>query len=86
MDVLAKLVFEGYQIGTGYTGCIDDARANVENWEKLKSELIESQRSEIRLQGKIIELQSEQLKSVSTVVDTAIEKGMKSYSSVLQIQ
>ena len=55
VDVLAKLVFGGYQIGTGYTGCIDDARANVENWEKLKSELIESQRSEIRLQGKIIE-------------------------------
>ena len=29
VDVLAKLVFEGYQIGTGYTGCIDDARSNA---------------------------------------------------------
>ena len=80
VDVLAGLLLEGCQVGSSYIDFVDDARTKVEN---LKLELIESQRSEIKLQKNLIELQSEQLKSVSTAVDTAIENGMKSYSNVL---
>ena len=65
---------------TIYIGFIDDARTQVEN---LKSELIESHRSQIKLQQNLLEVQSEQIKSVSTVIDTAIENGMKSYSQVV---
>jgi hypothetical protein len=47
----------------------DDARTQLEN---LKSDLIESQRSEIKPQKNLLEVQAEQPKSVSTVVDTAL--------------
>ena len=79
-DILAKLLFEGYRSASSYIGFIDDARTQVEN---LKSELIESHRSQIKLQQNLLEVQSEQIKSVSTVIDTAIENGMKSYSQVV---
>jgi len=79
-EVLAKLLFEGHRDTSSYIGVVENARIQVEN---LKSELIEAQRSVVKLQQKLIEAQSEQLKSMSTVVDTAVEKGIQSYSQAV---
>ena len=86
-DILAKMLFEGYQTVYSHRNTFESARVGV---EKLKSELIAAQRSVVRLQQqlldfqeKLIETQTEQLQEMSCVVDTAVDKGIKSYSQAI---
>ena len=58
--------------------------------KKLKSELIAAQRSVMKLQQqllasqeKLLNTQTAQLQEMSTVVDTAVDKGIRSYSQAL---
>ena len=86
-DTLAKILFEGYQMVYSHRDKFESSRVCV---EKLKSELIAAQRSVVKLQQqlldfqeKLLKTQTEQLQGMSTVVDTAVDKGMRSYSQVL---
>ena len=86
-DSLAKILFEGYQMVYSHREKFESSRVCV---EKLKSELIAAQRSVVRLQQqlldfqeKLLETQKEQLQGMTTVVDTAVDKGIRSYSQVL---
>ena len=82
-DILAKILLEGYQTVYSHWDTFELSRVGV---EKLKSELITAQRSVVRLQQqlldfqeKLLKTQTEQLQGMSTVVDTAVDKGMRSY-------
>ena len=77
VDVLAKFLFDGCNIGKQCSDAAQDAKNKA---EFLKSEIIESQRKQIKLQDMLIQTQSVQL---TQDVEKAIEKGMKSYSNVL---
>ena len=86
-DSLAKILFVGYQMVYSHREKFESSRVCV---EKLKSELIAAQRSVVRLQQqlldfqeKLLETQKEQLQGMTTVVDTAVDKGIRSYSQVL---
>ena len=86
-DTLAKILFEGYQMVYSHRNTCESSRVGV---EKLKSELIAAQRSVVKLQQqllasqeKLLENQTTQLEEMSNVVDTAVDKGMRSYSQVL---
>ena len=86
-DTLAKILFEGYQMVYSHRNTFESSRVGV---EKLKSELIAAQRSVVKLQQqllatqeKLLETQAEQLKKMTTVVDTAVDKGIRSYSQVV---
>ena len=86
-DTLAKILFEGYQMVYSHRNTFESSRVGV---EKLKSELIAAQRSVVRLQQqllvtqeKLLETQTEQLHKMTSVVDTAVDKGIRSYSQVV---
>ena len=86
-DILAKILLEGYQTVYSHRDTFESSRVGV---EKLKSELIAAQRSIVGLQqqlldfqGKLLKTQTEQLQGMSTVVDTAVDKGIRSYSQAL---
>ena len=86
-DILAKILLEGYQTVYSHRDTFESTRVGV---EKLKSELIAAQRSIVRLQQqlldfqeKLLKTQTEQLQGMTTVVDTAVDKGMRSYSQAL---
>ena len=86
-DILAKILFEGYQTVYSHRDTFELSRVGV---EKLKSELIAAQRSVVRLQQqlldfqeKLLNTQTEQLQGMSTVVDTAVDKGFRSHSQAL---
>ena len=86
-EILAKILLEGYQTVYSHRDTFESSRVGV---EKLKSELIAAQRSVVRLQQqlldfqeKLLKTQTEQLQSMSTVVDTAVDKGIRSYSQAL---
>ena len=86
-DILAKILFEGYQTVYSHRDTIESSRVCV---EKLKSELITTQRSVVKLQQqlldaqeKLLETKTVQLEGMSSVVDSAVDKGMRSYSQVL---
>ncbi len=51
--------------------------------ENLKFELIESQRSVVKLQQNLLDAKSDQTNSMCTVVDTAVQKGIQTYSQVV---
>ena len=84
---LAKILFEGYQMVYSHRNTFESSRVGVEN---LKSELIAAQRSVVKLQQqllasqeKLLETQAEKLQEMTTVVDTAVDKGIRSYSQVV---
>ena len=86
-EILAKILLEGYQTAYSHRDTFESTRVGV---ERLKSELIAAQRSVVRLQQqlldfqeKLLQTQTEQLQGMSTVVDTAVDKGIRSYSQVL---
>ena len=86
-DTLAKILFEGYQMVYSHRNTFESSRVGVEN---LKSELIAAQRSVMKLQQqllasqeKLLETQAEKLQEMTTVVDTAVDKGIRSYSQVV---
>ena len=86
-DILAKILLEGYQTVYSHRDTFESTRVSV---EKLKSDLIAAQRSVVRLQEqlldfqeKLLETQTEQLEEMSKVVDTAVDKGIRSYSQAL---
>ena len=86
-DILAKILFEGYQTVYSHCDTFESSRVCV---EKLKSELITAQRSVVKLQQqlldaqeKLLETKTVQLEGMSSVVDSAVDKGMRSYSQVL---
>ena len=76
-DTMAKCLFTAYKTVDAYEESFKSARCHAEN---LKTDLIEAQRSVVKLQQNLLDVKSEQLKSLSTVVDTAVEKGIQSYS------
>ena len=86
-DILAKVLFEGYQTVYSHRDTFESSRVCV---EKLKSELITAQRSVVKLQQqlldaqeKLLETKTVQLEGMSSVVDSAVDRGMRSYSQVL---
>ena len=87
-DILAKILLEGYQTVYSHRDTFELSRVGV---EKLKSELIAAQRLVVGLQQQLLDFQeknllktqTEQLQGMTTVVDTAVDKGMRSYSQVL---
>ena len=80
-DILAKILFEGYQTVYSHRNTFESARVGV---EKLKSELIEAQQQQLLdFQEKLIETQTEQIQEMSCVVDTAVDKGIRSYSQAI---
>ena len=79
-ETLAKLLLKGYAVASSYQEEFENARRQVEN---MKSELIESQRKVVKLQRDQLDIQAEQLKSMSTVVDNAVEKGIRTYSQAV---
>ncbi len=76
-DTMAKCLLTAYRTVDAYQESFKNARYQVEN---LKTDVIESQRSVVNLQQSLLDAKSEQLKSMSTVVDIAVEKGIQSYS------
>ena len=81
------IVIEGYQTVYSHRDTFELSRVGV---EELKSELIAAQRSVVRLQQqlldfqeKLLNTQTEQLQGMSTVVDTAVDKGIRSYNQAL---
>ena len=79
-ETLAKILFEGYQTVYSHRHTFESTRVCV---EKLKSELIAAQRSVVKLQQQILEAQAKQLKQVTTVVNSAVDKGIRSYSQIV---
>ena len=86
-DIRAQILFEGYQTVYSHHDTFESSRVCV---EKLKSELITAQRSVVKLQQqlldaqeKLLETKTVQLEGMSSVVDSAVDKGMRSYSQVL---
>ena len=83
-EVLSKCLYTAYQLIDSYMGSFPKVRNDV---EELKSCLIRSQNSVIKLQGELLEVKSEQLESVQTVMKTAVQDTvqteMKSYSQAV---
>ncbi|KAL5250908.1 hypothetical protein ACHWQZ_G016595 [Mnemiopsis leidyi] len=85
--MLAKILFEGYQTVYSHRDKFESSRVAM---EKIKSELIVAQRSVVKLQQqlldsqeKLLETHAGQLEEMSSVVDSAVDKGIRSYSQVL---
>ena len=51
--------------------------------KKIKSELIVAQRSVVKLQQQILYARAKQLNTMSTVVDTAVDWGVRSCSQIV---
>ena len=79
-ETLAAFLLDGYQTVQSNTAKYEAARLGL---EKIKSELIVAQRSVVKLQQQLLEEQAKQLNEMSTVVDTAVDRGIQSYSQVV---
>jgi len=79
-ETLVKCLLEGYQTVYSYSDKFESSRTFV---EQMKSELIAAQRSVVKLQQQILDAQAKQLNEVSTVVDTAVDRGIRSYSEIV---
>ncbi len=79
-DTMAKCLLSASKTVQAYQESFKRARGQVEN---LKSELIESQRSVVKLQQNLLDIKSDQIKSMCNVVDTAVQKGIQSYSQIV---
>ena len=79
-ETLVKCLLGGYQIVSSNSEKFESSRDCV---EQLKSELIAAQRSVVKLQQQLLDVQAEQLNTMSTVVDTAVDRGIQSYSQIV---
>ena len=79
-ETLVKCLLEGYQTVHTYSVKFEDARTCM---EKIKSEMIAAQRSVVKLQQQMLEAQANHLKTMSSVVDTAVNIGIRSYSQIV---
>ena len=79
-ETLVKCLLEGYQTVFSHKNKFESSKACL---EQLKSELIAAQRSVVKLQQQIIDTQAEQMNTMSNVVDTAVDRGIKSYSEIV---
>ena len=76
-ETLIMCLLEGYQTVFSHKNKFESAKGCL---EQLKLELIAAQRSVVKLQQQIIDTQEEQMNMMSTVVDTAVDKVIQSYS------
>ena len=76
-ETLIMCLLEGYQTVFSHKNKFESSKACL---EQLKLELIAAQRSVVKLQQQIIDTQEEQMNMMSTVVDTAVDKVIQSYS------
>ena len=79
-ETLVKYLLEGYQTVYSHSDKFESSRTCV---EQMKSELIAGQRSVVKLQQQILDAQAKQLNEMSTVVDTAVDRGIRSYSEIV---
>ena len=79
-ETLVNCLLEGYQTVCSQIDKFEPLRVCM---EQLKSELIAAQRSVVKLQQQILEAQAKQLDTMSNVVDTAVDKGIRTYSQAL---
>ena len=79
-ETLVKCLLEGYQTVHSHSEKFEAARTCIED---IKSEMIAAQRSVVKLQQQILEAQANQLKTMSSVVDTAVDRGIRSYSEIV---
>jgi len=79
-ETLVKCLLEGYQTVYSHSDKFESSRTCV---EQMKSELIAAQRSVVKLQQQILDAQAKQLNEMSTVVDTAVDRGIRSYSEIV---
>ena len=79
-ETLVNCLLEGYQTVCSQSDKFESSRVFM---EQIKSELIAAQRSVVKLQQQIMEAQAKQLDTMSTVVDTAVDKGIRTYSQAL---
>ena len=79
-ETLVKYLLEGYQTVYSHSDKFESSRTCV---EQMKSELIAAQRSVVKLQQQILDAQAKQLNEMSTVVDTAVDRGIRSYSEIV---
>ena len=79
-ETLVNCLFEGYQTVCSQSDKFESSRVFM---EQIKSELIAAQRSVVKLQQQILEAQAKQLDTMSNVVDTAVDKGIRTHSQAL---
>ena len=79
-ETLVNCLLEGYQTVCSQSDKFESSRVCM---EQIKSELIVAQRSVVKLQQQMLEAQANQLKTMSSVVDTAVDKGIRSYSQIV---
>ena len=79
-EALVKCLLEGRQIVCSQSDKFESSRVCM---EKIKSELTVAQRSVVKLQQQMLDTQAEQLDTMSTVVYTAVDRGIRSYSQVV---
>ena len=79
-EIIVKLLYTAYQITTGHVSMFLDIKKTM---EELKSHLIISQSTAIKLQAELLEIKSKQLESVHSTKKTAVEAEMKSYSQAV---
>jgi hypothetical protein len=71
-ETLVKCLLEGYQSESSNSNKSESSRYCV---EQLKSELIAAQKSVVKLQQLLLDIQAEQLNAMCTVVDIAVACG-----------
>ena len=79
-EILVKLLYTAYQITTGHISMFLDIKKTM---EELKSHLIISQSTAIKLQAELLEIKSKQLESVHSTKKTAVQAEMRSYSQAV---
>ena len=79
-EALVKYLLEGYQTMCSQSVKFESSRVCM---EQIKSGLISVQRSVVKLQQQILNAQSKQLDKMSNVVDTAVDRGIRSYSQIV---
>ena len=74
-EASTKCLFEGYQTVHSHGDKFESSRVCI---EQIKSELIAAQRFVVKLQQELHDAQAKQLNRMTTVVDTAVDKGIRS--------
>ena len=75
---MVNCLLEGYQTVCFHSDKFESSTVCLE-----QIELIAAQRSVVKLQQQILEAQAKQLDTMSTVVDTAVDKGFRTYIQAL---
>ena len=79
-EKLTKCLLKGYQTVHTHIDKFESSRVCV---EQLKSELIAAQRSVVKLQQQLLDIQEKQLNTMPSVVGEAVDKGIELYSQVV---